>query len=149
MLQGGKHWWSIMNISLKSKLFFSDSHGIEGMKHFIVSDDKKIVRKILKGVETIDQKDKKLTLCKLKFSMNAYKMLKENETKKPSENAQDIFHLIHSFGKNEQLTNFVNVWMLEDTIQMPKTATCGPFQIYFYKNLFFPMKTAKFKATRS
>ena len=41
MLQGGKHWWSIMNISLKSKLFFPDSHGIEGMKHFIVSDDKK------------------------------------------------------------------------------------------------------------
>ena len=39
------------------------------MKQFIVSDDKKIVAKRLKGIETIDQKDKKLTPCKLKFSM--------------------------------------------------------------------------------
>ena len=28
--------------------------------------------------------------------------------------------------------------MLEDPIQIPKTVTCGPFQIYFYENLFFP-----------
>ena len=82
--QGGTHWWSIMNISPKSELFVFDSYGIEGMKHFIVSDDKKIVGKILKGIETIDQKDKKLTLCKLKFSMNAYEKLAENEIKKLS-----------------------------------------------------------------
>ena len=111
--------------------FFFDSYGIEGMKHFIISNDKKIVRKILKGIETIDQKNKKLTLCKLKFSMNAYEKLLEKEIKKLSESAQDFFHLMHSFGKNKQLTNFVNVWMLEDPIQMPKTVNCGPFQIYF------------------
>ena len=105
--QGGTDWWSIMNISSKSEVFF-DSCGIEGMKHFVVSDDKKIVRKILKGIETIDQKDKKLTLYKVKFSMNTYERLKENETKKLSESAKDLFHLIHSFEKNEQLTNFVN-----------------------------------------
>ena len=46
--------------------------------------------------------------------MNASERLEENET-------QDIFHLIHSFGKNEQLTNFVNVWILQDPIQMRKT----------------------------
>ena len=65
--QGRTHWGSIMNISPKSELFFFDSHGIEGMNHFIVSDDKKIVGKILKGIETTDQKGKKLTLCKLNF----------------------------------------------------------------------------------
>ena len=69
------------------------------MKHFIVSDVKKMVRKILKGIETIDQKDRKLTLCKLKFSMNAYGRLKANEIKKISESAQDLSHLIHSFRK--------------------------------------------------
>ena len=53
----------------KSKLRFFGSYGIERMKQFIVSDDKKIVAKRLKGIETIDQKDKKLTPCKLKFSM--------------------------------------------------------------------------------
>ena len=95
--QGGTHWWSIMNISAKIELFFFDSYGIEGMKHFVVRDDKKIARKVLKGIETIDQKDKKLTLCKLKISMNPYERLKENETKKLSESAQDLFHLILSF----------------------------------------------------
>ena len=75
--------------------------------------------------------------------MNAYEKLTESENKKPSESAQDFFHLIHSFGKNEQLTNFANVWMLEDPIQMPKTVTCGPFQIYFYKNLFLTDKNSK------
>ena len=69
--------------------------------------------------------------------MNAYERLKENETKKLAGSAQDLFNLIHSFGKNEQLTNFVNVWMLDDPMQMPKTVTCGPFQMYFYENLFF------------
>ena len=69
--------------------------------------------------------------------MNAYERLKENETKKLAESPQDLFNLIHSFGKSDQLTNFVNVWMLEDPMQMPKTVTCGPFQMYFYENLFF------------
>ena len=42
-----------------------------------------------------------------------------------------------SFGKNEKITNFVNVWMLEGPIQVETTSSFGPFQIYFYKNLFF------------
>ena len=79
------------------------------MKHFVISNDKEIVQKTLKTIEKIDQKDKKLTLCKLKFSMNAYTRLKENEIKKFSESAQDLFRLIHTFGKNEELTNFANV----------------------------------------
>ena len=116
------------------------------MKYFIVSNDKKIVGKILKGIETIDHKDKKLTLCKLKFSMDAYERLRENETKRLSESAEDLFHLIHDFGKNEQLTNFVDILTFEDLIQMPKTVTCGPFQIYFYENLFFPDKNSKIQS---
>ena len=76
--QGGTHWSNKMKISPKSKLFF-DSYGIEE----IVNDDK-IVRKILKWMETIDQKDKKLTLCKLRFSINSYERLKENKIKKLS-----------------------------------------------------------------
>ena len=113
------------------------------MKHFIVSDDKKIVGKVLKGLELADQKDNKLTLVKLKFSMNSYENLAENETKKLSETAQDLFHLIHSFGKNENITNFVNVWMLEDPIQKPTTVSCGSFQLYLYQNLFFPNENSK------
>ena len=97
--QGRTHWSSIMDISRKSELFSFDLYGIEGMKHIILSDGKKTIGKIFKGIETIDQKDKKPTLCKLKFSMNAYERLKEKEIKKLSESAQDLFHLMHSFVK--------------------------------------------------
>ena len=115
------------------------------MKHFIVSSNKKIVGKVLKGIELADQKDNKLTLVKLKFSMNSYKNLAKNKTKKLSETAQDLFHMIHNLGKNENITNFVNVWMLEDPIQKSTTVTYWSFQLYFYKNLFFPpTKTANY-----
>ena len=33
--------------------------------------------------------------------------------------------------------------MLEDAIQLSHTITCGPYQIYFYKNLFFSDKDSK------
>ena len=50
---------------------------------------------------------------------------------------------MHSFGKIEQLTNFVNVCTVEDPIQIPKNVTCGPFQMYFYANLFFLDENSK------
>ena len=68
--EGSTHWWSILNISPKSELLLFDSFGISGMKHFIVSGDKKIAGKVLKVLELADQKDNKLTLFELKFSMN-------------------------------------------------------------------------------
>ena len=42
------------------------------MKHFI---DKKTIGKVLNGLELVDQKDNKLTLVKLKSSMNSYENL--------------------------------------------------------------------------
>ena len=112
------------------------------MRHFIATDDKKIVGKILKGLKLADQRDDKLTLVKLHFLM-ASKKLTENEIKKLSETGQDLFHLTYTFWKNENIANFVNVWMLEEPIQDPKTVTCGPFQQYFYENLFFTEENRK------
>ena len=51
------------------------------MKHFIVIDNKKLVGETLKEIKTIDEKDKKLTFYKLKFSMNVYEKLRKNESK--------------------------------------------------------------------
>ena len=64
-----------MNISPKSELLFFDSFEISGMKKFLVTDNKKIVGKVLKGLKLTDKKDDKMTLKKLKFSMNGYKNL--------------------------------------------------------------------------
>ena len=81
---------------------FFDSFGISGMRRFIVTNDKKIVGKILKELELADRKDDKLTLIKLKFSMNAYKNLAEKEIFNLSSPAQDFFHLIYSFDKKRK-----------------------------------------------
>ena len=96
--EGGIYWWNILNISPKSTLLFFDSCGISGMKSFIVTDDKKIVRKTLKWLELADMKDNKLTLIKLKFSMNGYKNMTEKEMFIFSLQYKTFFHLIYSFG---------------------------------------------------
>ena len=33
--------------------------------------------------------------------------------------------------------------MLEDPIRKPTAVTCGPFQSYFYENLFFPHENSE------
>ena len=81
----------------QSELLLFNSFRISGIKHFIASNDKKIVRKVLKGLELADQKDNKLTLVKLKVTMKSDENLAENETKKLSETAQDLFHLTQSY----------------------------------------------------
>ena len=81
--------------------------------------------------------------------MNGYENLAEKEIFNLSSAAQDFFHLNYTSSKSENITNLVNVWMLEDPIQMDTTVTCGPFQLHFYENLFFQTKTAKYKTTKS
>ena len=81
--------------------------------------------------------------------MNGYDKLTEEEIKELSETAWDVFHLTSSFGRNENITNFANVWMLEDRIQLSHTITCGPFQIHFTRICFFPTKTANYTITKN
>ena len=56
--------------------------------------------------------------------------------KKLFETAQDFFRLIHSFEKNENIANLVNVWMLEGPIQKPTIVTRWSFSLYFNEKLF-------------
>ena len=41
----GTHWWSILDIELKTDLFFFNSFGVDGLKSFMIQDDKKVVEK--------------------------------------------------------------------------------------------------------
>ena len=69
--KSGTHWWSILDIEPRADIFFFDSYGIEGLKHFIIQDDKTIVDKILVGIDKMDRSDNKITLCKIKFNLGA------------------------------------------------------------------------------
>ena len=45
----GTHWWSILDIEPKTDTFFFDSFGLDGLKHLIVEDDRKIAEKYCLG----------------------------------------------------------------------------------------------------
>ena len=44
----GTHWWSILDIEPRNDIFFFDSFGLDGLKHFIIQE--KIIDKILVGI---------------------------------------------------------------------------------------------------
>ena len=71
-----------MNISPKSEIYFFNSYGKERMKHFIVSDDKIIVEKILKGIEAIYHKDKKADTLQAKIFNECLQETKGNQNQK-------------------------------------------------------------------
>ena len=51
----GVHWWSILDIEPKNDIYiFFNTFGTEGLKHFIIQDDKKMVEQILIGIEKMD-----------------------------------------------------------------------------------------------
>ena len=140
----GVHWWSILDIEPRTDIYiFFYSYGIEGLKHFIIQDDKEIVDKNLIGIEKVDRTDDKITLCKIKFNLSTCKDLIEDEIISLSDTARNFFYFIQACGIKLKLRSFVNIWMVEDRLQDLDSATCGIFQIYFYQNLFNPDENSK------
>ena len=134
----GTHWWSILDIEPRTDIFFFDLYGLDGLKHFIIQEDKEIIDKILIGIDKMDRTDEKITLCKIKFSLSACKELTEDEILSLSETARHFFYFIQSFGNKLKLRSFIDIWMVEDRLRDLKSLTCGIFQIYFYQKLFDP-----------
>ena len=139
----GTHWWSILNIELKTDIFFFDSFGLDGLKHFVIQDDRKVIEKVLFGAEKMTRSDKKTTLCNICFNLNACKNLSNEELDALSDTATNFFHFIQAFGNNLKLRNVINIWMVEDRVHTLNSVTCGIFQIYFYNNLFNPDENSK------
>ena len=139
----GTHWWSILVIEPRNDIFFFDSFGLDGLKHFIIQGDKKIIDKILIGIEQMKRTDQKITLCKIKFNLGACKELSKEEIDSISDTARDFFYFVQTFGIKLKLRSFVNIWMVEDRIQDLESSTCGIFQLYFYENLFNPHENSK------
>ena len=64
-----------MDIKPQTDLFFFDSFGADGLKSFIIQDDKKVTEKIPLGTEQLTKTDNKITLVNIKFSLNSCKNL--------------------------------------------------------------------------
>ena len=124
----GTHWWSILDIEPRNDILLFDSFGLDGLKNFIIQDDKKTIDKILIGIEQMNKTDKKLT---------------KKEIDLLSDTARDFFHFVQAFGIKLKLKCFVNIWMVEDRIQDLDSNTCEIFQLYFYENMFNPNQNSK------
>ena len=124
----GTYWWSILDIEPRNDILLFDSFGLDGLKNFIIQDDKKTIDKILIGIEQMNKTDKKLT---------------KKEIDLLSDTATDFFHFVQAFGIKLKLKNFVNIWMVEDRIQDLDSNTCEIFQLYFYENMFNPNQNSK------
>ena len=59
-----------------------------------------------------------------------------------TETAQNFFHLLQQFVKLKR-SCCMNILILENAVKNLKTAACGSFQLYFYKNLFDPDEKSK------
>ena len=141
--KNGMHWWSILDIEPKANILFFDSFGVDGVKTFIIQEDKKVVQKILFGKEQSIRTDNKITLVNIKFNLNACKNLSKKELDNLSDTARDFFYFVQSLGNKPRLRNFVNIWMVEDRVQNRSSVTCDIFQIYFHDNLFNPDQNSK------
>ena len=134
--RAGTHWWSFLDLHQKKEIFLFDSFGFEGFKKFIIDNDRKVLNKVLFGLNKFQKSDHKITLISVKFSMSEYEKIKD--TKQLKTTTQDLLHLMYEFGKLHNIEDEITVFSLDDQLQKIETDTCGIFQIYFYYNLFNP-----------
>ena len=134
--RAGTHWWSFLDLHQKKEIFLFDSFGFEGFKKFIIDNDRKVLNKVLFGLNKFQKSDRKITLISVKFSMSEYEKIKD--TKQLKTTTQDLLHLMYEFGKLHNIEVEITVFSLDDQLQKIDTDTCGIFQIYFYYNLFNP-----------
>ena len=137
----GEHWWSFLDIRPKNSLFLFDSLGLDGFKVFIVNNQEKVIDDLLYNFKKCENEkvSLKLKLCSMKFCVDKWRQLPKKTKGQLTETAQNFFHLLEQFAKLKQ-TYCMNIIILENRVQDLLSTDCGPFQLYFYKNLFDPFE---------
>ena len=74
--------------------------------------------------------DNKTTLVNIRFNLNTCKNLFKRELHVLSNTATNSFQFIQAFGNKLKLSNFVNIWIVEDRVQDLNSVTCGIFKQY-------------------
>ena len=139
----GTHWWSFLDIQPKNNLFLFDSLRLDGFKIFVVNNRETVINELLCNFKRCEsQSNSNLTLCSMKFCVKAWRKMSQKTKSQLTETAQNLFHLLEQFAKLKQ-SQCMNILILENRVQNLLTSDCGPFQLYFYKNLFDPDKQSK------
>ena len=127
MIKKSTYWWSSLDLHPKREIFLFDSFGLEGFKEFILKDDQKVFNKILYGIEKFNERDNKITLITLKFSMQEYE--KTKNMNRLSETTIDLLHLMNECRKKHKLKDEVTFHLVDDQLQMIERDTCGMYQM--------------------
>ena len=138
--RNGTHWWSFLDLHKRKEIFLFDSFGFEGLKKFVIDNDKNILNKILFGIEKFQKKDQKITLISIKFSMKEYEKIKNEHRLRPT--TQDLLHHTYEYGRLHKINDTITVHSVDDQLQKIETDMCGIFQLYFYFNLFIPFENS-------
>ena len=140
----GIHWWSSMDIHPQEYLFLFDSLGLESFKFFIADNDENIIDELLYNFKKckVSLVNEKLTLCTMKFSINAWEKLPHTKKEQLTDTAQIFFYFLAQFAKLKR-TNDMNILIVEYPVQELTSSTCGLFRLYFYKNIFGPQEKSK------
>ena len=130
-----------LDIRPKNSIFLFDSLGLDGFKIFVVNNQEKVIDELLYNFKKYenDSITQKLKLCSMKFCVDKWRQLPQKMRGQLTETAQNFFHLLEQFAKLKQ-TRCMNIIILENRIQDLLSSDCGPFQLYFYKNLFDPFE---------
>ena len=139
----GTQWWSFLDIQSKNNLFLFNSLGLDGFKLFVVNNQETVINELLYDFKRCESKsNRKLTLCSMKFCIKTWRKMSQKTKSQLTETAQNLFHLMEQFAKLKN-SQCMNITILENRVQDLLTADCGPFQLYFYKNLFDPEEKSK------
>ena len=95
------------------------------------------------NLNRFNEKDNKINLVLVEFSLSAYQKLKENKINSLTDTAQDMLHLLAELAKLNKVRHEMKLILVDDKSQKIDTYTCGNFKLYFYKNLFDPVKNSK------
>ena len=98
---------------------------------------------MLFSLEEFNKKDVKINFVSLTFSIESYEKIKEKSLHNLTNAAKDFFHLLSEFGKLKKQKKEMKVILLDDQFQELAIDTYGIFQLYFYKNLFDPVRDSK------
>ena len=98
---------------------------------------------MLFNLEKFNKKATKINLGSLTFSIKSYEKIKEKSLDNLTNTAKDFFHVLSEFGKIKKQKKEMKFILLDDQFQELTADTCGIFQLYFYKNLFDPVRDSK------
>lgn len=121
-----------LRYSCKKYNVLFDSFEILGLKNFIISDDSKMINKVLIGLEKIKLTSDERTLKETNFSRLPFENLTDKEEGKLIETSQDFFNFLIPLAMHRRVRNNIKLYLGEDSIQKKEIEYSGVFQLYFY-----------------